>query len=154
MLERETGLEPATSSLGIQASVESTSLARFCREFLNLQHVAESAFAKSVWPNEAQTRQLHHAWKRLPRCGNEFCFTHLVRDAGCQREACWSCLRETGVDSRVGLWHCRNSCIVSQDVFYSGRASNRPVHEPRSEGLAKLIGGSPTRSVRPSSRAI
>ena len=27
------------------------------------------------------------------------------------------------------------------DVFYSGRSSNRPVQELRSEGLVKLIGG-------------
>ena len=38
-------------------------------------------------------------------------------------------------------WHCRDSFIVNQDVFYSGRSSNRPVQEPRSEGLVKLIGG-------------
>jgi hypothetical protein len=37
ILERETGFEPATSSLGIQTYVGSKSLARFCCEFLNLQ---------------------------------------------------------------------------------------------------------------------
>jgi len=56
-MERETGLEPATSSLGIQAYIESKSLVRFCCEFLNLQHHAESAVFESVHPNEAQTRQ-------------------------------------------------------------------------------------------------
>src|ERR1039458_4410993 len=56
--ERETRLEPATSSLGILAFIESKSLARFCCEFLNLQHLAESAFCNSVDPNEAQTRQV------------------------------------------------------------------------------------------------
>ena len=52
------GVEPTTSSLGIQTYVGSKSLARFCREFLNLQHLAESAFCKSVDPNEAQTRHV------------------------------------------------------------------------------------------------
>src|SRR6266849_5585223 len=47
----------ATSSLGIQTYFESKSLARFCCELLNLQHLAESAFFKSLSPNEAQTRQ-------------------------------------------------------------------------------------------------
>src|SRR5450432_1188499 len=57
-MERETGFEPATSSLGIQTYVKSKSLARFCRDFLNLQHLAESAFSESVTPNEAQMRQV------------------------------------------------------------------------------------------------
>src|ERR1035441_4617404 len=57
-MERETGLEPATSSLGIQTYVGSKSLARFCCEFLNLQHLAESAFSKSVDLNEAEMRQV------------------------------------------------------------------------------------------------
>ena len=56
-MERETGLEPATSSLGSHAYFESKSLARFCCEFLNLQRLAESAFSKAVIPNEARTRQ-------------------------------------------------------------------------------------------------
>ena len=46
----------------------------------------------------------------------------------------------TGLDG-LKPSHCRDSFIVTQDVFYSGRTSNRPVHEPRSEGLVKLIGG-------------
>jgi hypothetical protein len=45
------------------------------------------------------------------------------------------------VDGFVGPPHCRDSLIVNQDVFYSGRFSNRPVQEPRSKGLTKLIGG-------------
>ena len=45
------------------------------------------------------------------------------------------------MDSRVGLSHCRDRFIADQEVFYLGRPSNRPVQEPRSEGLAKLIGG-------------
>src|SRR5450432_2983020 len=57
-MERETGFEPATSSLGIQTYVKSKSLARFCRDFLNLQHLAESVFSESVTPNEAQMRQV------------------------------------------------------------------------------------------------
>jgi hypothetical protein len=57
-MERETGFEPATSSLGIQTYVGSKSLARFCCEFLNLQRLAESAFPKVVAPNEAQSRQV------------------------------------------------------------------------------------------------
>src|SRR4051812_42732157 len=57
-MERETGLEPATSSLGIHRFIESKSLARFCCEFLNLQRVTESAFFKSVPPNEARMRQV------------------------------------------------------------------------------------------------
>jgi hypothetical protein len=57
-LERETGFEPATSSLGIQTYFKSKSLARFCRDFLNLQHLAESAFSEPVIPNEAQMRQV------------------------------------------------------------------------------------------------
>ena len=46
----------ATSSLGIQTYFESKSLARFCCDFLNLQHLAESAFSKSIHLNEAQIR--------------------------------------------------------------------------------------------------
>ena len=57
-MERETGFEPATSSLGIQTYIKSKSLARFCRDFLNLQHLAESVFSESVTPNEAQMRQV------------------------------------------------------------------------------------------------
>jgi hypothetical protein len=57
-MERETGFEPATSSLGIQTYIKSKSLARFCRDFLNLQHLAESAFSQPVIPNEAQMRQV------------------------------------------------------------------------------------------------
>src|SRR5450432_2049570 len=56
-MERETGFEPATSSLGIQTYFESKSLARLCCELLNLQHLAESAFSQSVNSNEARTRQ-------------------------------------------------------------------------------------------------
>jgi hypothetical protein len=52
-----------------------------------------------------------------------------------------------------GPSHCRDSFIANQDVFYSERSSNRPVQEPRPEGLVKLIWWTPTRSVRPSSRA-
>ena len=52
--------EPATSSLGRRTYVESKSLARFCCEFLNLHHLAESAISEPVPPNEAQTRQLLH----------------------------------------------------------------------------------------------
>ena len=59
-MERETGLEPATSSLGKHAFIESKSLARFCCEFLNLQRLAESAFAGLLAANEAQTRQHLH----------------------------------------------------------------------------------------------
>ncbi len=57
-MERETGFEPATSSLGIQTYFESKSLARFCCEFLNLQRLAESAFFGLGRPNEAQTRHV------------------------------------------------------------------------------------------------
>ena len=57
ILERETGLEPVTSSLGSHAYVGFKSLARFCREFLKLQHFAESAFCKTFTRNEAQMRQ-------------------------------------------------------------------------------------------------
>jgi hypothetical protein len=60
-MERETGLEPATSSLGRHTFFESNTLARFCSEFLNLQHLAKSAFSKIVTPNEAQTRQVPQA---------------------------------------------------------------------------------------------
>jgi hypothetical protein len=59
-LERETGFEPATSSLGIQTYVGSKSLARFCCEFLNLQRLAESAFSGFDRLNEAQTRHVLH----------------------------------------------------------------------------------------------
>src|ERR1035437_6159009 len=57
-MERETGLEPATSSLGIQTYIGSKSLARFCCEFLNLQRLAESAFSRIDRLNEAQTRHV------------------------------------------------------------------------------------------------
>ena len=63
-MERETGFEPATSSLGIQTYVGSKSLARFCCDFLNLQRLAESAFSKLDRANEAQTRQV------LPQSGD------------------------------------------------------------------------------------
>ena len=59
-MERETGFEPATSSLGIQTYFESKSLARFCCEFLNLQRLAESAFSEFDRLNEAQTRHVLH----------------------------------------------------------------------------------------------
>jgi hypothetical protein len=59
-MERETALEPVTSSLGSHTYVESKSLVRFCCELLNLQHLAESAFFDLVPPNEAQTRQVRH----------------------------------------------------------------------------------------------
>jgi hypothetical protein len=58
ILERETGFEPATSSLGIQTYIGSKSLARFCCEFLNLQRLAESAFSRIDRLNEAQTRHV------------------------------------------------------------------------------------------------
>ena len=58
ILEREIGFEPATSSLGSYPNIESKSLARFCCELLNLQHLAKSAFSDSVRLNEAQTRQV------------------------------------------------------------------------------------------------
>src|SRR5579863_7813285 len=56
-MERETGLEPATSSLGIHPYVGSKSIARFSHEFLNLRHLAESVSCKNIHPNEAQLRQ-------------------------------------------------------------------------------------------------
>ena len=56
-MERETGFEPATSSLGIHPYIESKSLARFCCDFLNLQRLAESAFSIFNLLNEAGTRQ-------------------------------------------------------------------------------------------------
>src|SRR5450755_2266122 len=58
--EARPGLEPATSSLGIQTYIGSKSLARFCCEFLNLQRLAESAFSRFDWLNEAQTRHVLH----------------------------------------------------------------------------------------------
>src|ERR1017187_1554599 len=57
-MERETGFEPATSSLGIQTYIGSKSLARFCCEFLNLQRLAESAFSRIDRLNEPQTRHV------------------------------------------------------------------------------------------------
>src|SRR5450432_163213 len=63
-MERETGFELMTSSLGIQTYFESKSLARFCCEFLNLQRLAESAFSRLAGPNEAQTRHV------LPQLGD------------------------------------------------------------------------------------
>jgi hypothetical protein len=55
--ERETGLEPATSSLGIHAFVGSKSLARSCCDLLNLQRLAESALSSFVGVNETRMRQ-------------------------------------------------------------------------------------------------
>jgi hypothetical protein len=49
------GWQPARS-LAIQTYFESKSLVRFCCEFLNLQHLAESAFSRVERLNEAQTR--------------------------------------------------------------------------------------------------
>jgi len=43
----------ATCGLGSPTYVGSKSVARFCCEFLNLQHLAESAFSKLHQPNEA-----------------------------------------------------------------------------------------------------
>jgi hypothetical protein len=60
-MARETGFEPVTSSLGSKTYFESKSLARFCCEFLTLQHLAESAFSGFDRLNEAQTRQVLHA---------------------------------------------------------------------------------------------
>ena len=48
---------PLWGSLVSPTYVGSKSLARFCCEFLNLQHLAESAFSKLPQPNEAQSRQ-------------------------------------------------------------------------------------------------
>jgi hypothetical protein len=83
---------------------------------------------------------------------NDFCFTHLVRDAGCQRGACWGCLSETGVVGRVGPRHCRDSFIAGQDVFYLGRISNRPGVRTQVRGAEETDWWTSTRSVRPSSR--
>ena len=55
----------ATSGLGIHTYVGSKSLARFCCELLNLQHLAKSVCSKSVGPNEARTRQVLHT--RIPQ---------------------------------------------------------------------------------------
>jgi hypothetical protein len=56
-MERETGFEPATSSLGINPLVESKTLTRFCCELLNPQRLAESAVCISIVLFEAQMRQ-------------------------------------------------------------------------------------------------
>jgi hypothetical protein len=45
------------------------------------------------------------------------------------------------VGGRIRPSHCRDSFIANQEVFYLGRSSNRPVREPWSEVLVKLIGG-------------
>jgi hypothetical protein len=63
-MERETGVEPATSSLGINTYVESKSLARFCCVFLNLQRLAESAKSDFV----AQTRHERDTLLTEPPC--------------------------------------------------------------------------------------
>src|SRR5215467_16366381 len=75
-MERETGFEPTTSSLGIQSYVGSKSLARFCCEFLNLQPLAESAFSNFNLPIEAQMRHLPHT--RSADC-NAYLQTSMVR---------------------------------------------------------------------------
>jgi hypothetical protein len=69
-MDRETGFEPATSSLGSHPFVESKSLARFCRDFLNLQRRAESEFYRSVDPNEAQTRHARSGMEMAPVGGS------------------------------------------------------------------------------------
>ena len=60
-----------TSSLGIQTFIESKSLARFCCEFLNLQHLAESAFSKSAasnrGTNETRATKRNGVVRRTPR---------------------------------------------------------------------------------------
>jgi hypothetical protein len=43
-MERETGLEPATSSLGIRSSFDNKELLRPWRHFLNIDDHAESVF--------------------------------------------------------------------------------------------------------------
>jgi hypothetical protein len=51
-------------------------------------------------------------------------------------------LFETNGRSKSGLaWYCRVSFIANQHVFLLRRSSNRPVEEPWSEELVKLIGG-------------
>ena len=49
--------QPATSSLGSRTYVQSKTLARFCGEFLNLQHLAKSTSHKSVGLFETRMRQ-------------------------------------------------------------------------------------------------
>jgi len=80
-MEREIGLEPTTSSLGIQTYVGSKSLARFCCEFLNLQRLAESVFSKLDRPNEAQTRQLLFG-RELPPTADELQFIDAEKGIG------------------------------------------------------------------------
>jgi hypothetical protein len=45
-MERETGIEPATFSLGIQASFDNKELMRQRRQILNIQVHADSAFCE------------------------------------------------------------------------------------------------------------
>ena len=92
-LSKDDSALSATSSLGIQTYVGSKSLARFCCEFLNLQHLAESAFSKSDHPNEAQTRHVlpfslnafrpsPHSRGRLQDVGVKLWYYHRTNEYG------------------------------------------------------------------------
>jgi hypothetical protein len=78
--------EPATSSLGSPTYVGSKSLARFCCEFLNLQHLAESAFSKLRQPNEAQSRQARIEHLRVTVSGSSV--PGSVRNSARRRAPC------------------------------------------------------------------
>src|ERR1700686_3854759 len=101
-MERETGFEPATSSLGIQTYIKSKSIVRFCRDFLNLQHLAESAFSEPAIPIEAQMRQVFQPRDR-------------ERDRWCSvaaEESCRTISHRPGRSSAGHRWvyACANSC--------------------------------------------
>ena len=92
-MERETGLEPVTSSLGNHAFIESKSLACFCCEFLNLQRLAESVFFKSVGPIEAQMRQGCTQGRNVPCDRATEIQRNLANWHACQILSLWTILK-------------------------------------------------------------
>jgi hypothetical protein len=107
--QRETGFEPATSSLGIQTYVGSKSLARFCCDFLNLQRLAESVFSRFDRQlrhkrDKCFTQKFEIAGFAICRVGRHATARGSVRDDGSAgiRNAgnAWRVLRITGIISR------------------------------------------------------
>jgi hypothetical protein len=109
---KSAGENPRCSSLGIQTYFESKSLARFCCEFLNLQHLAESAVVRKNFIRAARAGlvtfrnvrswAIHVEFRELPRR----CALPADLVFGCRRLGRIGCPRRTssgGVGGREPL---------------------------------------------------
>ena len=113
LLRRHSNLQ--TSSLGSCQFIESTSLARFCCEFLNLQHFAKSAFSALVPPNEAQTRHLvpGELWREKRDGDNE---NLTARRSQQQKRASFYFIPNSG-SLRLALWEESELCWGTSHVL-------------------------------------